>query len=426
MRRDGSVGSCAAAARTSARCGNCRRCAAGKVSLTAGLVAPLTEGRDQETVRCQRRTPLATKSGTGAMRMSRSARANTLLVVALLLCGPSCADSSHGMVPGSHACGNQPVIVWNYARDVPDAGAQTVLQTSVPPIALSAQYLFYVLNWNQTPQQQSRPPSPVSGPPVVVAQHWQTSLVRLPLGGTDAEHFVVPSGFQPVDTLAVTPTAAYVSQAPVVDGAKGALLRIANDANEFAMLAESDGLISAIAVDASTIYFADESGTKSLPLGGGSVQKLSTLVPGSLVVIGDTLYLSADGVYAISTKTGDLSLVDSDTNARELTTCAPGLCWLSGDALQGQIVRHILGAESQVVAGDILEPHKLAFDNGTFFVTAGSAGLQLLRVPASGDPATVVWANGAFAVALNADCLYWTTADVIYSLSTAAAEAAQN
>jgi hypothetical protein len=256
------------------------------------------------------------------------------------------------------------------------------------------------------------------------ALSWQTSLVRIPLAGGKPQRIVIPSGNQSADALAVSSTAAYVTQAPQAAGANGALLRVANDAQEPMKLADSEGFISAIAIDDTTIYFSDEGGTKSLPLRGGSVRVLSSNTTGSLVVVGETLYLSDNGVYAVSIETGQMTLLDSDVQVRELTACGADLCWLSGSALQGRIVRRLLDGESRVIADNLLQPHKLAVDQGGYFVTTGAAGLALLRVPASAGSVSMVWGGGALALALTADCLYWSTMNAIYGMSRAAADAA--
>jgi hypothetical protein len=142
------------------------------------------------------------------------------------------------------------------------------------------------------------------------------------------------------------------------------------------------------------------------------------------VLVDDTLYISivGDGVYSLSLDSGDETKFDEDGEARELQACGADLCWLSGAALSGRIMRRATDATSRVVTSDLLEAHEFVSDARNFFVTVGGFGAALLRTPLGGGASSVVWAGGATSVAASPRCLYWSTLNVVFGMSATAAD----
>jgi hypothetical protein len=245
------------------------------------------------------------------------------------------------------------------------------------------------------------------------------------LSTAKADRIRIPSGYAPAPALAATTGGVYVAQAEPNVGGNGALLSIANDSQEPVKIADSEGRIGAIAFTSANVYFADDGGIKSVPILGGRTQTVAKLTAGSLLVMGDTLYASVieQGVYALSLQTGHEAMFDSDPLALELTDCGQSLCWLSGAALDGRIVRRaLIGDASEILASGLSEPHDLAFDTKNLFVSTGAFGLALMRLPSSGGQVDTIWGGGATNLAANEHCLYWSTKDLIYDLSVTAAD----
>lgn len=343
-------------------------------------------------------------------------------LVAVLSCSSSDAKS-----PPKLACSDVPQLAWKYSRDVPDAGAEAVTSVQVPPLAANQRYLFYLLSYSVSALQHTSSQSLPSVPPPAEPQLWITSLGRVPLNGDPPEEIALQTGWQPAAVIGADDDAVYVAQYPASDGGGGSLVRISNGTTTPKQLAQSVGPIAAFAWSADAIFFADDEGIKRLPIGGGEARKLSSILGESLVFAGGRLYAAVieSGVVVCDPDTGDTTTFDADPAARELRVCGSALCWLSGSALNGSIVRRPWTGDSRVLADGLLEPHSLAVDDHSVFVTTGAFGLVLKRVPLEGGSAVQV-VTGSTGLVSNKNCLYWSTLNEIYGMSLESADVAES
>jgi hypothetical protein len=355
-------------------------------------------------------------------RPSAAMRAS-LWCAAFLLAACSGPQNSRG--DDAPVCSDDPEIVFDYADDVPDAGTTAQTAIEVPRLATSSSDLYVLLNWNTTTSDQSSRPRPGSTlPPVNQAANWQTILLRRSFAGRTHDRVPIPEGSAPASALATSSAMAAVAQAPPAGESKGAIWLIQNSDSEPQKLTESDGKVSSLFIDASSVYFADAAGTQSISVDGGAVRVLSPRIASSIVVADETLYLSVvgDGVYSLPLDGGDETKFDDDIEARELQACGADLCWLSGPALSGRIVRRPPDATPRVVTGELLEAHEFVSDAQNFFVTVGGFGAALLRAPSGGGASSVVWSGGATSVAASSRCLYWSTLNLVFGMSVTAAD----
>jgi hypothetical protein len=197
------------------------------------------------------------------------------------------------------------------------------------------------------------------------------------------------------------------------------------------VLATTEGLARALVSDGDSVYFVDNVGTKSVPVGGGAVRTIANVVPDSLAVIGGVLYLAQLG----GTDAG-ISTVDTDGGATRVlvrepdgalypTGCGSDVCWASGPASSASLKKLTSGGSSVVLAEGLTQPHNLVFGGASIFVATGAGGALLYRVPASGGtPGLIQSQAGLSSLALDGTCLYWSSFSGIYSWSRSAADAA--
>ncbi len=263
-------------------------------------------------------------------------------------------------------------------------------------------------------------------------------IMRVPLRGGEAERVAhIPNGMDgTVQSFALTKDAVISGQAAPLgtENGLGAVLRIPLAGGEPTMLAPAKLGMGALVVDDKNVYFVDAEGTESVSLAGGAVRTLSQPgTPISLALIGDTLYMAdikdglQDGtISSVPTAGGDVTvLAQGLSNPWPMTACGTDLCWFEGvsqSSFAARLVRMAAdGGTPKMLAQGFLEPHAIVFDGKYFFITDGSIGIDILRVPAAGGEPVRVTSNAAFDLALDDECLYWSNAAGIWSMSLAAA-----
>jgi hypothetical protein len=214
------------------------------------------------------------------------------------------------------------------------------------------------------------------------------------------------------------------------DGGAGAIISLPAYGGSATVLAPTKGVAQALVVDDKNVYFVDAEATKSVPLTGGPVGMLATLVPFSLGVAGGTLYLadfSKDTVSSVPIDGGQVTvLANSLAGPLYPVTCGQNLCWVNAGLMrQGTLMQLAPGGPPVVLAGGLTEPHDLVFDGSNFFVTTGGGGLWLYRVPSDGGmPMLVESESGITSMTLDETCLYWSSIRGISSLARSAADVA--
>jgi hypothetical protein len=189
------------------------------------------------------------------------------------------------------------------------------------------------------------------------------------------------------------------------------------------ILATTVGPPVAIVADSRNAYFVDRDGLKGVSLAGGPVFSIAKQTPLTLAVVGPNLVLAdffGGNVYQIPTTGGGLSVLATQQSPLYPTACAPGLCWLNAELQSGEIVRLSDAGAPTILAksGVLNEPHGLAFDGTSFFVTSGAAIGYLTKVPGAGGAVTqIAMGGGITSVAVDESCVYWSSFAGIFSIS---------
>jgi hypothetical protein len=179
-------------------------------------------------------------------------------------------------------------------------------------------------------------------------------------------------------------------------------------------LAPAHGTVGSLVADATDIYFADDDGTESVPLVGGSVRTLTSQT-GSLGLASSDVIPKAGGALT--------TLSTLQPGPQFPMSCGNDLCWMtaypcaglpSGEMCvagqgQGAIVRMPAGGAPVTLAQDqaLYSPAQMIFDGNAFFVVSSedtSPDGSLSKVPvAGGTPASVGRANS---IAVLDGCLF--------------------
>jgi hypothetical protein len=183
-----------------------------------------------------------------------------------------------------------------------------------------------------------------------------------------------------------------------------------------------------IATDGSTVYFADGTSIRSVPLAGGVTRTL-TVVPDAsqgltsaevepvtgLAVVGSRLVITeTSGTVASVPLTGGTpqTLAISQDNASFPMACGTDTCWWTGPTPSsgsgpGSIERLSLRGETTISGAPFL-PWSIAFDGTSFFETVAcdTCPGTLMRIPLSGGLPETMGAGGF--VAVDDSCAYYS------------------
>ncbi len=333
--------------------------------------------------------------------------------------GQSRGDAQRGILDAGAAadgaaCGRSATLIVKYSEEVPDAGRAAV---QVPDIAVVGSDLFYLSNWYR---------------PLAAGGGGDGQLMRVSVrGGAPSRLAFVPGGGSDGGQgLVVTATKAIFSQAARMDGGDGAIIGVPVGGGGATIIAQTTGRARALLADSENVYFVDNEATKMVALGGGPVRTLAKATPYSIGLVGATLYLAeyggANTLSSIPIQGGTVSLVATVPGGVLYPVgCGANLCWVGGPPFAAKLMRLAPGGTPVELAQGFREPLGLLFDEKNFFVTSGGAGLQLLRIPEAGGPALTVAAGQLISeMAMDESCLYWSSAQGIFSMSKAAADVA--
>jgi hypothetical protein len=231
--------------------------------------------------------------------------------------------------------------------------------------------------------------------------------------------------------LAIVGDQLVFSQGARTTDGTGAIMRLARSGGEPVMLAETVGLQAApVVADDANAYFVDEEGTKRAPIEGGDVKRLSTLVPFSLGLSDGALLMASFGggtIVAVSRDGGDETvLAEGQGGPLYPIACGEDVCWVNANRIgESALMRRSPDGRITVVGAGFSQPHALVFDGTSFFVTAGAGGHSLVRIPAEGGDSIFAYGEAGLShLALNDDCLFWSSASTVTAVSRAAADVA--
>lgn len=350
----------------------------------------------------------------GAPTISRS-EAGDASDASLELDGPVELDApAEPDAPSGGRCGSSPTLMDDFVRHVPET--QDPVGVQMPGIFVGGTELYYVLNWDSNGGGS------------------HGLLMRVPTrGGSAVQMASIPGGGgQGAQPLAVTPKAIVFSEALGDKGGPGAIASIPRGGGSVTILASTQGSALALVADADRAYFVDDEGTKSVPLAGGPVRRLTSSRADSLGVIGNKLYLTEVPQGALSSLPlggGALTvLAAGETGALYPIACGPDLCWMNEKSFMDAALERLAPGGAPVVvaeSGALAEFYALVFDGQNFFVTAGAGGASVSRIPWTGGTVDFVWGDmGTTGLALDENCLYWSSSRGIFSLALSAADVA--
>jgi hypothetical protein len=252
------------------------------------------------------------------------------------------------------------------------------------------------------------------------------ALMRAPLrGGPSSTMLSLPNVIQDNDVV-VTSTAVLL-HAIVGRGLNEQVLRVPLDGGPATTLATTNGQVAAFTANESAVYFGDQDAVKTVPVAGSSVLTLADAISGivsGLAIAGANLIVTAaepvlhDGaVYSVPLAGGEpTELAMHQSSASFPMVCGSDVCWWTGappDPMgptgPGYIARLENGTVTTISAP--VFPWSLAFDGSSFFETVGCdlCTGTLVRIPASGAPATSM-ASAGFA-AVDDECVYFSVLD---------------
>jgi len=304
-------------------------------------------------------------------------------------------------------CTDTASLLVDYIDQLPDSASGHI---QMPEIAVNATDLFYFFT---TPSGDAR----------------VGRLMRIPLrGGTPAPLALVPGLLSTsLQALVATPTGVIYAEGPYGDAGAGKILAVPSHRGEAGTVAPTAGRANGLVSDGENLYFFDREATKAVPLAGGEVRVLTEKL-GAPGVVGNTLVLAnGDGtISSVPTQGGPLKLLASGPwQPLAPIDCGGSACWLV-IGVSGQLMRVGLeGGTPEVLIEGLSGMTHVVFDGKNFFVTLGGGGLGIYRIPAEGNEATaIVTGTGISGLALDDECLYWSSFEGIFSLALRAAAVA--
>jgi hypothetical protein len=304
-------------------------------------------------------------------------------------------------------CTDTPSLLVDYIDQVPDSSRGLV---QMPEVAVNSTDLFYFFTTGRGDTKIGR-------------------LVRVPLrGGTPVPLALVPGLMNTqLQALVATPTGVIYAEGPHGDAGAGEILVVPSHGGEPRTLAPTAGRANGLVADDENLYFFDREATKAVPLAGGDVRVVTDKL-GAPGVVGDMLVLAnGDGtISSVPKQGGPLKLLASGPwQPLAPIDCGGSACWLIIGVL-GQLMRVGLdGGTPEVLIEGLSGMTHLVFNGKNFFVTLGGGGLGIYRIPAEGNEATaIVTGTGISGLALDDECLYWSSFYGIFSLALRAADVA--
>ncbi len=317
------------------------------------------------------------------------------------------------VAPSVSRCGQSPRKLGDGSTFLPqDAGLAAI---QITDLAVNETDVFYAINFTQ-----SCPDAPNCN---------FGQIVRVPIyGGKPA---IVASGI-PNQSSGLVLTADRVIFS--TDETNSRILSVPIVGGPVTQLAQGTGAVwvapsSAPSSDGQNLYWDDNAGVKSLPIGGGMPHVLSTLQEVSVSPKGDVLVLGHLGsalspgyISTIPIAGGPSTVVAANQTPWFAQSCGPNICWVnsgtdfvsnSGFALM------TMAPGGQPVA--LTTPGALGrlsslVNDGTYVIASSNSGI--VRVPIDGGTPVAMspFTSNPGPVAVDDECVYWV-GDGIYSVS---------
>jgi hypothetical protein len=196
----------------------------------------------------------------------------------------------------------------------------------------------------------------------------------------------------------------------------GGISRIAKSGGSVSTLASSQYSPNGLAVDGTNVYFTNVGfmttmgNLNQVPVGGGTIVPLATAKSCSAVAVNGSLVYWPDGNGALlKTPVGGGTSVQIATgSAGSVATDGTNLYWADvGTGNNGDIMRMpIGGASGTPIASGLNSPHALITDGVSVYWVTGDP--KVYKVPVGGGMPTLITADTASFVAVDATSVYWT------------------
>jgi hypothetical protein len=267
------------------------------------------------------------------------------------------------------------------------------------------------------------------------------SVMSVPIAGGTPSRVADVVGYES-GLAATTEGVVFAENDSEAMGARGRVVLISPDGRR-TLLTTTTGWSTIPLVSGDYVYFADDEGTKRVPLKRGATELL-TQTGGALAVLDSNLIIGGDaGLYRLPLSGGPLTtLASADGGAEAPTPCGNAICWigddhelcdagdlcLEGTPCEGTLMRTFLdgGTEPSLTTQGLCGLLQLEYDDGDFLMVAGGpAGPPAMSIVDGkgayvGGPSNIL-GTGAFTLA--GDCLYYGMEGVgIYAVSKRAAE----
>jgi hypothetical protein len=299
-------------------------------------------------------------------------------------------------------CGATPTLLVDFQALVAQLGVSSY---AAPALALDSKSIYFVFD-------DALMSVPIGGGPLV-------TMLQLPF----------PSNVV-LQLAPVVNSTSVLLDYPTGGARDQQIVSVPIDGGSATNLTVSNGVITEFGADNQNLYFIDDDGAKSVPVGGGSVQLLTDQVTaanvtgsgGALAVVGSSLLAtsSAQGgsVMAVPLQGGaPTTLATQQPAASFPMACGSDICWWTGSSSgntagssgPGFIARLDASGNVTTLPQAPFFPWSLVFDGTDFFESVGCdvCDGSLVRIPAAGGPA-VSMGMGSF-IAVDASCAYWSS-----------------
>jgi hypothetical protein len=266
------------------------------------------------------------------------------------------------------------------------------------------------------------------------------SVMRIPLGGGQSTQ--VASGSLFGQPLLTATSVLFLASNTLPNNASNAIISVplsGGPPTPIVTLASGDGFLNGIATDGTFVYFGDQRGLEAVPLASDSGNPAPVpVVPGALTdgigVFGRHLIFtlpqgSVESVPLPAQANSPVTTLGTTGPAPvDLTSCGSNACWLDqgSNALEEIDPRGGRITTIATLTGPLANAFTFAFDGTDFYVTGTDASQtiqSLARVPGDGGCPVIIASmppSDSIAVAVDDECVYWSSSNGIFSLAKSA------
>ena len=266
------------------------------------------------------------------------------------------------------------------------------------------------------------------------------SVMRVPAGGGQPTQVATGYVFEPP---VFTPTSVILGEGNAYPNT-GQMIIVSvpfdgGPPTTLATLTDGDSLLGDPVTDGTFVYFVDRGGVQAISLASASAgtapMTLTSEVPSNIGIFATRLVMTfpQGSVESIPLPPGAAGMVTTlatglPPGAKDLMSCGSNACWLAGDSALEELSP--MGGPTTTIAtltGPLASVLNVVFDGTSFFVV-GDADYpattdNIETIPGNGGSPVVVVSTpslGAGAIAVDDECVYWSSSKGIFSLAKTA------